>query len=1132
MSQPVKHYKPIEIFCAWSFACVFLLALGGVAAAQPTGADDASSTLSTAWGQRDSPEHRERVARDFLDKLILGDEQLRITNLIRRPGMVRVNNLAKQGKHAEAMEAYAAHFFAKLRRPEANGVRTKDVDPFTHHRFQTTFGPGKPERIIAAAEQRLRGELTLKGEPVNIGLPGSVNWNYPHPKDQPLPLDQEPHGGLKFAASYFVLAHAYVLTKDQRYLDGFVAFIDDWSMNSSYYDRIHPCKVPTASNNGYFPILRMTRVLHGIARVSDDPTPMPGRVLAQVIDRLVFDIWLVHLAYIRSNTHNWTPTALGVSTAMIYDEFRATDRLLRESLRRQIEDHAVTQNLPDGTENQQCPWYNENYLKLHDVFDILHTREAVPMWEEVPAIAQLRRDVGWRNELRQHLADHVTYLIHLRTPDNEWPIPMRGGDKRNALVPSDFVSPLAYQDPTNRAILGAVRGAPVDPGYHSEWFPYAGYNLVRAGWHRSSAHGSMFTAPHPGSYGGYRSRSNNNTLGLAAFGQDLIVEDTLHHYMYPSSPITVDGHQQNFHAGIHKVAPPSDHKTYQVSAWDQPADWRWHASERFNLMEGVYDGHYGGGNDRFTGVTHQRLALYLRASGIWVVADVMQSDQPRTYEMTWMLPQLPEFEGNMPAFQPDDIHIDELQSRIYTDQSAPNTRKVNVSLHQFAAERLTYQRKDAPAVSRYGRRVLYGRAEIGAAWSAGNASAVVTAIVPRPAGTGMSTDLKNVRRLNANKGSGDITGFTAETAEGQDVTFLIAAQGASPLSLPGLSAHAEALLCVDDAGVVLGARTLIVDGKRIDIPTPDFKFARNGGDGGVTITPIYRPIKPVRIEPGRNVFHDSLDVTLHSETPGVVIRYTLDGTEVTPHSERYTGPITITRSATVTARAYRPGVTENPKQLSGTHATVPARAVFQRRGLASAGPDKQGAGGLAVHYFEADWKTLWLGLDRLKPVASGRASGLWDLSVIPADNASIGEAVTPRQRFYAVRYEGRIVVPESGVYTFHAPREYMWPDTAAGYDLRLYVGEQRIPWGARTKVIGLQEWSPATRPHAFGTWSVALQAGAHPIRVEWIDVRTDAAGQLNRPHAKDYIWNGTAPELLVSGPGMKPQPIPDDWLKR
>jgi hypothetical protein len=155
---------------------------------------------------------------------------------------------------------------------------------------------------------------------------------------------------------------------------------------------------------------------------------------------------------------------------------------------------------------------------------------------------------------------------------------------------------------------------------------------------------------------------------------------------------------------------------------------------------------------------------------------------------------------------------------------------------------------------------------------------------------------------------------------------------------------------------------------------------------------------------------------------------------------------------------------------------------------------------------------------------------LWDLSLVPATNPPVGDAPAPRQKFYTVRYSGFIEVPKDGVYTFHAPREVVFPDVDPGYDLRLEVGDREIPFGYRTTKYGLNEWYPSTRLHAQGTWSIPLKKGKYPFRVTFLDYRTDAAKKLNRPGMNDYIWSGSTPEIKVSGPDLPKQPIPNDWL--
>ena len=80
-----------------------------------------------------------------------------------------------------------------------------------------------------------------------------------------------------------------------------------------------------------------------------------------------------------------------------------------------------------------------------------------------------------------------------------------------------------------------------------------------------------------------------------------------------------------------------------------------------------------------------------------------------------------------------------------------------------------------------------------------------------------------------------------------------------------------------------------------------------GAGGAPVLSPIYRPISPVKVGPERNVFNGSVDVTLTSETPGVQIHYTLDGTPPTPSSPLYRSALTVPLPTTVTAGAFHDG---------------------------------------------------------------------------------------------------------------------------------------------------------------------------------------------------------------------------------
>ena len=62
------------------------------------------------------------------------------------------------------------------------------------------------------------------------------------------------------------------------------------------------------------------------------------------------------------------------------------------------------------------------------------------------------------------------------------------------------------------------------------------------------------------------------------------------------------------------------------------------------------------------------------------------------------------------------------------------------------------------------------------------------------------------------------------------------------------------------------------------------------------------------IAPDGGSFQGQIEVTLDSPTDGATIRYTLNDTPVTETSTVYTGPIVLTDSATVRARAYKAGM--------------------------------------------------------------------------------------------------------------------------------------------------------------------------------------------------------------------------------
>ena len=74
-------------------------------------------------------------------------------------------------------------------------------------------------------------------------------------------------------------------------------------------------------------------------------------------------------------------------------------------------------------------------------------------------------------------------------------------------------------------------------------------------------------------------------------------------------------------------------------------------------------------------------------------------------------------------------------------------------------------------------------------------------------------------------------------------------------------------------------------------------------------------------------------------------------------------------------------------------------------------------------------------------------------------------------------------------------------------------------------------------PRCAGTRSArgpALARGPHKFRVIFVDTRTKPYKYetwQNWPNLA-VLWQGTAPELELSGPGLTRRPIPEAWLRQ
>ena len=1073
----------------------------------------------TAFEQRDSPQAAEEVGAHFLALLMNRDEQAR-AGLKTRKELAAVTDLASQGKTSEALDAFRAYYFAKLNDSEAFGV------PWNLSHLK----PGPVD--LAAADALMKGDLIIGKQTCHIGEPGEVVRE----KIGVVPYVTKLVGArdLWTPGIFEPLARAFIATKDRKYLDRWVAYLDDWAMNNHWTDQLDPVIISDDDGKNVGTAVDVLRTLADISgNLPGDGSGFSSVSLARILDRTITSLPALSWDYHWANAENWTTFYYGsmANLAVLIDEFKVGPVYLREAQRR-LETYDTAQNLPDGTETEHAHWYNAGYAE-NGLQTVLDLARAKPFVAPSPSFTwdDSIYDPDWQHLMEQSAKLRGSYLVRDETQLGRVPIGVRN-DIRVVRTSWNYAGVFhledVVEDPVNALVLAAMSGdASAQPGFTSEGFPWAGYYTMRDNWSKDGQCGDLFCSSVPTGGHGLIGMENENAFGLTAFGNDLLMTGGFGSYSYQRSPFRVDDQEEFFHAGIANPGWGLGHRGFMTSDTPQaPGPYRWHSSPQFDLAEGIYSGAYGfwvddhhdaavkdiddeasAATKTINDVTHQRVVQFVKPLGVWILTDRLTSTSPHKFTQDFRLPLAPAVNKAMNVFTRDEIAIDDKAQTIATNKA----NGVNITLRQFTPAKLSYDTadEDAAAIKNdYSYRYrLCDFLRIGASWQGQGPQQIVTLVYPRRPG---AADLAKVSPVKAKDGR--VIGFQADTPEGAHIAYASDPQGNGPLQVGNLTMTGESLLTSRSAdgtlhGIALGVHALSVDGKTSKLKG-DFEFEVKKGALSV-VAPINRPIDPVVILPDRNVFVDSQQITLSCPTTGVDIHYTTDGTEVTPSSALYTVPFTITDNTLLRVRAFRQGVTTVPLTESGVDASARQVARFQKVTLLPAVEVTQADKGLQLDRYEGDWRKLVFFRDQLKPVATQRVVKLFDQPGVQTN------------QFYACVYRGYLNVPADGLYTFHAPKEFVLPSIEAGYDLQVSIGE------GTTKT----SWYPATSRHAFGTWTVALAKGMQPFEVAYVDFRRDEESRFNHPGLRlNYMWDGMTPDLEISGPGIDKQPIPTDWL--
>ncbi len=1118
---------------------------------------DAAARLER-FRQRNTPAEVQVLGERFFAQLDLAT-----------PGLEPVAALVRGQDMQAALDAYKRWFFRADVSGTADAGPAVEGDDDTGAEDGETSADNSGEALLKGAppaavrpphpkaiEYALAGEVAER-LPVErgksgllvarMGAPGAVNWVFPDraPGDTPemlresfVELAQRQSVGGHLGG---VLLDSYIISGNTEHLLRWTEYTDDWAMNwsrdidASTMVRNYNMLIGY-THNGIIGRLRTAARLN-TAFVDD----LPATTLARLLLAANAEYLAPAIRLMRSGQYNFRIMML---TGMIphtlrMQEFHSIRWAAREATR--LAELSLVHNVRrDGANATLANAGHENTDgSLISLVDVLE--KAKPEW----------LSPWWSAEFTQNLATFTRYWMHLMKQDGrayristsplEGHYGPGGSIKVNLLRDEPEVQArlwkvykqsLPYDDPAVKARLWTahLKGEPtLEPQVRSEGMAFSGYNFLRTGWERSDYFLYFHFLNLPVASG----RDDNNGFMLLGNDQAYLL----------APPVFVDNRIQ--YIG-HDLPPWSGGKgMFSVSARpDAVKAMRFHSSATFDLAEGLYEGPYvlspehrksafcdmfgNYGMDLETkrmrtraeragetldetpirDVRHGRQVLSLQGRDLYIVTDCIDTPSTRRIEQKYTLP-VPVVNRDVEARlalrkqeQFEAVRIDRERRSVRVrnpgvggmDMFHFGNVPVTYGLTAAVAANIKKQPPDAP--------VPYSR-QMSLSWTSEGPSTLVTVVAPHRVLYEQEPE-PVFQRVEPLPGGSGLAGFAGVLADGTPV-YYAASQQPARLGTGGFSVQARVLLRVGNRGIALDCTDADVNGRTMRMPHPDFEFVLDGNDLRIE-KPIYRPIKPVTIEPAETVFAAPTAVTLACATPGVEIRYTLDGSDPRHDSPLYADPFTIRDTTWIKARAFRPGLGYTPWVQDGTHATVVSWAILEKMDLQPPVNAPAGAPGLAYAYVEALWPYL---------LAEGMTMPARKQGIVPTVlDVSPREGTVP----FGMRYEGYIEVPEDGVYTFHAPPEFIFNDNESGYDLRVFVNGR--------------EWYPNTRWHAHGNWSVALGKGKHAFKVFYADMRrTPHRTEMQWGFPKEgFVWKGVAPELMISGPGLPKQVIPAAML--
>ncbi len=976
---------------------------------------------------------------------------------------------------------------------------------------------------------------TLKGEQLAVQIPFFRSLNRLSSRE----------GLVLFPDLFF----SYVYSGNVEHLSLFAQYLDDWSMNSARDIEECPINIRAATE------LQVLTGLRASLRVALDERPELARDFpAETLARAMLEITENFHPYImrakRAELANWG--IMGVNDALLdskqFGEFRAMEYMNREMSR--LARINWIQHLSLDGESLEA--WDEGHMAI----DLMLKDAPAHSLHGAPVFGDLeRRELADAAKLNQR-----ALLTHYSPDGNYWVPWLPEKDERQVTLRGKLLERTSIEDvmdePEARRRISAV----LDPSTSahtpptSDIQPYASLVYLRDGFGPDSSSLLLQNVPVRSQTQGWEFNSKRGFLLGAMRTQYNVARDGLS--VLEATPILVNGKPPNIFVDL----TPSGGKTdfsFQTPRHVQGG--RFLSTSKFDVSESVQDSPYRRFNfnlrkdmlsltqttsdEALRDVRAVRQVFHLRSEGIFLIGDRMENGGTgNEFSQMFALPlrvPVPGAAERLRLLAEKDAVLLEIDPTIKRARSlSPGLANVSLYLvgHDLKWGGLPTSATTFEPVSSITARSLQqavGNKDaegglqknplkfVSVRWSGTGHQALAAVVLTRPAQLAPENvaagELEDFREMNGQDG---VVGCSFRSPKGTEVWFQVGANLPSRLTAgPGQTLGTSLLVTRGNgelSGVVLGADVVTLDGRTYRGPGSDFAF-HLAKEGGFSTELIRAPIDTTVIEPQQTVFMDEVNVSFGIPTQqrdDIEFHYTLDGSDPTLASPLYTAPFTISSDTLVKVRPFVKGLKETPWNIAGVDAGRTVSAIFRKTPALPAGTSpSQLAPGLAYSYYEAPWTRL-VSHSGMYPALPAKASGISTRLLNPDQIAAIRQT----DRAYAVKYEGYIDVPATGIYRFFAPEPLYNTTKDAGYDLRLWIDGQ--------------EWLPNPQLHAENIWSVALEKGVHRFQLSYVDFRwKEFRNEYFMSWNPAQMWTGT-PVLEVDGPSLPRRAIPDEWLKR